>query len=465
MMTMQTDEIHNIRVTQRKYFLDGHTRTYAWRKAKLRQLKKAILDNQDEILAAIEKDIGKGPALGFISETALVIKEIDHALRKLKKWMRPARVSSPLVTLPSISRIYAQPKGNVLVISPWNYPFQLALNPVVGAFAAGNTVILKPSELSPNTSQVLQRLAESYFEPEYLAVIQGDAAVSQELLSEKFDHIFFTGSIRVGKIVAEAAAKNLTPATLELGWKSPGIVDSDADIALAARRISFGKWLNAGQTCVAPDYLYVHEDVKSDFIRELEEAIKKQYYPIETTKDFGRVITKEHLKRLEQMMSGADILIGGKIDYNSLLMEPTVIDGVDWDHAVMQEEIFGPVLPVLSFSHPDEVVETLKTKEKPLATYIFSKNKQNIQKFRDELTFGAGAVNDALTQFTSTSIPFGGVGISGYGAYHGKYSFDTFTHFKGILSSGSWIDFPLRYPPFTAGKMKWISRLFGVRNH
>lgn len=445
---------------QRAYYKSGQTRDISFRIAHLRKLYQALKDHQQEVIDAVHKDFRKPEFEAYATEIALVLDDIKFMIRRLPRLMRKKRVKSNLASWPAKSCILYEPYGVTLIIGAWNYPILLVLLPLVGAIAAGNTCIIKPSELSSHTSAAIKKILESVFNEEYLVVLEGGPAVTSNLLGQKLDYIFFTGSPRVGKIVMQAAAKHLTPFTLELGGKSPCVVDEDANLNRAADRIIWGKLVNAGQTCVAPDYLYVHEKVKKAFVDEIKVKIRKNYGDNpKNSPDYARIINKKHFKRLRNLISGSKVLIGGDTDPEEMYIAPTLVDEVNWSNPLMQEEIFGPVLPILTFKNLDDVIRQINDQPKPLALYYFSSSKKKQQRIMKELSFGGGCINDTLLQFSNSELPVGGVGNSGVGQYHGEESFYTFSHKKSIVNKGTWIDVPLRYPPYE-GKLKWLKLLF-----
>ncbi|WP_102275244.1 aldehyde dehydrogenase [Cytobacillus massiliigabonensis] len=444
---------------QRDFFLQGKTKELSFRIEALKMLQSLIRKNEQELMNALKKDLNKSEFDSYLTEIGIVLEEIKFTLKHLQAWAKPRRVKSSMATLGSKSYIYPEPYGVTLVISPWNYPFQLAIAPLAGAVAAGNCVILKPSELTPNTSAVLAKLISENFPKEYISVVEGGVEVSTALLNEKVDNIFFTGSVAVGKVVMQAAAKNLTPVTLELGGKSPCIVHEDANLKLAAKRIAWGKFTNAGQTCVAPDYLYVHSRVKKEFLRELKEAIHELYSEnVFDSGQFTKIVSERHFKRLVSFLNNGKQYLGGKYDETKLTIEPTILDTICWEDEVMQEEIFGPILPVLDFEHLPKIISEIQSRQKPLALYIFSENEKIQNKILDEISFGGGCINDTVYHLSSPYLPFGGVGESGIGAYHGKGSFDVFTHEKSILKQTTMFDLPFRYPTMKNG-LKFIKRI------
>ncbi|RZA17578.1 MAG: aldehyde dehydrogenase [Proteobacteria bacterium] len=447
-------------VDQRPYFLSGATRSFEARRDNLVKLRTALKANETALLDALHKDLRKHPTEGFLSELGMVYDELNHMIKGVKKWMRPRRVSTPLSLKPAKSYIIPEAFGRVLVIAPWNYPLQLALNPLIGALGAGNVVTLKPSELTPHTSAAMARVLGEIFAPELVQVMEGGVDVSTELLAQPWDFIFFTGSTAVGHVVAEAAAKHLTPCVLELGGKSPCIVTKHADLKLAARRIVFGKLLNAGQTCVAPDYLLVERGIQQEFLKLLSNEITMRYgaNPLEN-EQLPKIVSDRHFRRLSGMITPQLVVHGGRTDAMKQLIEPTVMLNVPLDHPSMKEEIFGPILPVLSYDKLDEALSFVNDRDHPLAMYIFSNDSTEQDKAMRDCRFGGGAVNDTLMHLANSNLPFGGVGKSGYGAYHGRLSFDCFVHKKAVLKNVTWIDMPVRYAPWTPLKDK-LARLF-----
>ncbi len=439
---------------QKTYFLTEETKSIAFRKKMLLRLKSELIKQEQHIIDALYADFKKPKFESVLSETAIVLSELDLTLKKLNAWAKPKRVFPSLLNFPSTDKIYYEPYGTILVIAPWNYPYQLAFLPVIGAIAAGNTVVLKPSELTPNTSKIIKTIIHHVFDEHYVTVVQGDANIAQELLKQHWDYIFFTGSVNVGKIVAQAAANYLTPTTLELGGKNPCIIDETANIKLTAKRIAWGKFLNAGQTCIAPDYILIHNSIKQAFIETLRTEIELFYSQNpEESKDFARIINTKNFKRLTTMLDNENIVIGGETNENDLFIAPTVIDEPSKDSKVMKDEIFGPILPVLSYSYEEDINKIISTYNKPLSLYVFSKNKAFANKIISTYSFGGGAINDTIVQFVNPKLPFGGVGSSGLGAYHGKHTFYTFSHNKSVVKRGTWLDLPMRYAPYR-GKTK-----------
>lgn len=453
-------EISSLLERQRAWFKSGKTRDISFRINSLQKLKTAIKSNEEEICAALTADLGKPDLEAVISETAIVVREIDFVCRHLQQWSAPRRIRSSLLNYPAKGTIYCEPLGVALIIGPWNYPAQLIFSPLVGALAAGNCAMLKPSELAVQTSQVVHRIISETFEPDHVCVVEGGQETSQALLEQCFDIIFFTGSTRVGRLVMQAAAKHLTPVILELGGKSPAIVDADANLEVAARRIVWGKFFNAGQTCVAPDYLLVHSDVKQDLLDKMVAQIKI-FYGSEPrlSPDFARIINDAHFARLTSYLKDGEIIVGGDSVPSERYLAPTILDQVAWQSPIMQEEIFGPVLPVLSFTGQDDLVALVERHATPLALYYFSQNRSKQQQMMSSTAFGGGCINDTIVHLTEHHLPFGGVGTSGQGGYHGKAGFEAFSHRKSVLRRGTWLDLPLRYPPY-AGKLKWLKKLF-----
>lgn len=445
----------------RRFFDSGSTISYQFRKTQLLKLRELIKQHEEAIFKALNQDLKKGPEESYATETGLVIAEINYALKRLKKWMRPKRVATNLLNFPATSRIYRDPLGVVLVIGSWNYPFQLLVSPVVGAIAGGNCVVLKPSEFAPATSAVIARLFNENFPAEYLRVIEGEGSVVVPAMmqAQKFDHIFYTGSGKVGREIYQNAAADLIPVTLELGGKSPAIVEKNADIRIAAKRIAIGKFLNAGQTCVAPDYVLVHRDNESEFLTELKKAITTFFgSDVASNPDYGRIINTRRFENLVSSLPGPEkIFWGGTHHREGLFFSPTIITGISMDDAVMQEEIFGPLLPVIAFTQKEEALQVIRKFEKSLSFYLFTNNKRDEQWWMERVSFGGGCINNTLWQLSNPNLPFGGVGGSGIGAYHGKYSFETFTHAKAVMSSPTWFDPGIKYPPLT-GKLKTFKR-------
>ncbi|GMG74885.1 MULTISPECIES: aldehyde dehydrogenase [Priestia] len=419
---------------QLSFFNSGKTKDVAFRIETLKKLRELVVRHEEDILKAVKADLNKPEMEAKRAEVGLVLSEIDFAVENLAEWASPKEVETPSTHAGAKSYIYQDPYGLALVIAPWNYPFQLAVSPVVGAIAAGNCVVLKPSELTPHTSSLLAKMFNENFPEEYLTVVEGEVETSTALLKENFDYIFFTGSTMVGKIVAEAAAKHLTPVTLELGGKSPTIVHEDANIEEAAKRIARGKFANAGQTCVAPDYILVQRNVKDELLANLKAVVTNTYgEDVSQNLDFPHVVSEKHFDRLSSFLTNGDIVFGGKTDRSRLFIEPTVLDNISWEDDVMQDEIFGPILPVIVYDEISEVIQAIVKRPKPLALYLFSEDEAVQDHILNSVSFGGGSINDTINHMTSHYLPFGGVGDSGMGAYHGKASFDTFSHAKSIL--------------------------------
>lgn len=449
---------------QRTFFDGGGTSSYKVRRQQLKTLYKLVHENESAILKALDQDFGKPPMEAFATEVGIVLEEINYALQHLERWMQPKRVDTPLLTAFSKSTIYYQPKGVVLIIAPWNYPFQLAMSPLIAALAAGNTAIVKPSELTPNTAILIEELLQKYFAAEWVCVVQGEGAsvVPQLINTLHFDHIFFTGSVPVGREIAKLAAPKLIPVTLELGGKSPVIVDETANFKVAAQRIALGKWMNAGQTCVAPDYLLLQEDIADQFLQTLKEVYASfsggSYLENER---YARLVSEKHLKRQEKMLEGAEIVYGGKVDYNTRKMELTMVKVKEADHALLQEEIFGPVLPVLTYKTKEEARDMIRKNPDPLALYLFSTKRNRQKYFVENLRFGGGMINGTLMYLSNPELPFGGIGTSGMGNYHGHQGFLTFSHQKSVMKQPNWFNPSFIYPPHKSWALKlmrWVMR-------
>ena len=446
---------------QKEYFRSGVTLDVSWRRKQLQALYDVIVRNEKDITDALYKDLGKSAEESYMSEIGMVLSEITHMKKHLKRYSSRKYVSSPLAQFPSISYEQAVPYGNVLIMSPWNYPFLLTMDPLVCAIAAGNTAVLKPGPDSPHTNQVMKEIIRELFCEEYVCLVEGGIETADQFLNDPFDLIFFTGSTMTGRKVYEAAAGNLIPVVLELGGKSPCIVDETADIGLSAKRIVFGKYLNCGQTCVAPDYVLVHESVHDQLITEMKKQIVAQYGndPLSSS-CYGKIISKRHFTRLQGLIDQKKTIYGGRMDESSLRMEPVIMDHVSWSDPVMQEEIFGPILPVLTYRDYNEMVSLLQEKPNPLALYLFTKNKELIRIVDQKLRFGGGCINDTIIHLASTSLGFGGTGESGIGKYHGKYGFEAFSHTKSIVDKKCWLDLPMRYAPYTNRMYNRLIRLF-----
>ena len=445
-------QIRNKLQEQMEFFNNGSTKDVKFRIRQLGKLRDTIKKYEGEILKALYADLKKSAYESYMTEIGFVLREIKHTKANLKKWIKPEKAGTPLVLGPGKSRIVPEPYGQVLVISPWNYPFQLAMAPLVSAIAAGNVAVVKPSELAPNTSAVIAEIISNAFNENFVFTVEGGVERTQFLLSEKFDYIFFTGSRDVGKRVMEAASNFLTPVTLELGGKSPVIVNKDASINSAAKKIAWGKFLNAGQTCVAPDYLLVHRDIREKLIKRIGHYIRAFYGDDPSTSvDYSRIINSAHFKRIKGLLNNTSIVSGGSTSEKQLYISPTIVDKVSLNHPLMKEEIFGPVLPVLEFKDIDDAVNIEKSMPKPLALYLFTSGRKTENKVISEISSGSVMINDTVLQVSNEHLPFGGVGESGMGAYHGKSGFDTFSHKKSIMKRSKLFDIPLRYPPFNKG--------------
>ncbi|MBX7150714.1 aldehyde dehydrogenase [bacterium] len=446
---------------QRVYFDSGATRSYEFRRERIEHLLSVIEKHEHDIMHALKKDLNKPDFEGFLSEIGFIYDEIEHCLKHLHQWMKPKRVHTPLIYFPSSSYIHDEPLGQVLIVGAWNYPFQLVLAPLIGALAAGNCIVLKPSELSPATDTIIEKIITEAFSPEHVAVIQGDGRVVVPQLVDqyRFDHIFYTGGIAGGRFVAEAAAKTLTPVTLELGGKSPCIVDDDCNIDVAARRIFWGKFFNAGQTCIAPDYVLVHQIVKDRLIGKMRQYTA-EFFGADASEsgNYTNIINSRHFDRLMKLIEGSDLIIGGQSNREKLFIAPTIISAKP-DSAVMADEIFGPILPILTYEHLDEAITIIRQKPWPLSLYLFTNDHHTEEKILSSIVFGNGCINDTLVHFVNSHLPFGGVGLSGMGTYHGRYSFETFSRKRSLMRTPVWPDIPIRYPPYK-NKLSLIKKLF-----
>lgn len=456
-MTDMNQILHDHKA-QQDFFNSQQTKDVMYRITALQKLKSVIKLKEQEIYDVLASDLGKSEFEAFITEYQVITSELDKYIKNTKKWSSPRKIRPSLLNFPSKARQYPEPYGNTLIISPWNYPFQLALAPLIGAVAAGNTVILKPSEFSTATSQLLEDIIDEAFIPQHVKVIQGDAAVAKELTSLKWDYIFFTGSPSVGKAIYQAAAKNLTPVTLELGGKNPCVIHESAQLKVAARRIVWGKFLNAGQTCIAPDYILVHESVKLKFIEHVKAEIINFFgkNPKESP-DFPRIIREQHFNKLVEMLQGQEILTGGKHDVNNLYIAPTLLDEPSRESTVMQQEIFGPLLPIISYKSKNDLIDWISSYEKSLGAYLFCSHSNFEQWFINRFSYGGGVINDSIVQFVNDRLPLGGVGNSGIGSYHGKKTFETFSHLKSVVHRGTWIDIPVKYAPYD-GKLNMVKK-------
>ena len=444
---------------QQKTFFNTHaTKDLDFRKAQLQKLKKLVKSNEKLLYDAIYQDFGKSEFETFGTEISFVYKDIDYYLKNLKSFAKPKSVLTNIVNQMGSSKIVFEPLGNCLVIGAWNYPYQLTLTPVIAAIAAGNTCMIKPSELPENTMKAMAKLINENFDPQFLYVVEGGVEETTAILKLRFDKIFFTGSPRVGKIVYKAAAEHLTPVTLELGGKSPAFVTEKADLQIAAKRIVWGKFINAGQTCVAPDYLYVAENIKAKFLKVLIEEIKKRNYT-DNVDHYCKIINERNFDRLEKMIDREKVVFGGETNREKRYISPTVLDHVTWEDAVMQEEIFGPILPILTYKNLETAMQTVVEGEKPLSAYLFSNDAKEQELFTEKLSFGGGCINDTLMHLSNDRLPFGGVGNSGIGHYHGKFGFEAFSHQKAILKKSNYLEPELKYPPYSDAKLNILNKL------
>lgn len=447
---------------QREFFKKGKTLSRQCRISQLHKLKKALINQERNILDALHKDLGKPEMEAWSAELGYVLNDIDYALGNLGRWMKPKRVRTPFLLFPATSFHYPEPYGVVFIIAPWNYPLQLLLSPLVGALAAGNTAIVKPSTTAPHTANILVRIIQKTFDEQYVAVVKGSAEEAKKMLEQKLDYIFFTGGSEVGKLVMEAAAKNLTPLTLELGGKNPCLVDDTAHIPLTARRLAWGKFYNSGQTCIAPNYVAVHHKVKDQLVMELKKNLEKFYgEPPQKSRDYGRIVNQRHFLRLQKLLEGKKPILGGETKKEEQFIAPTILDA-SWDDEFLEEEIFGPILPIISYDNLEDVLEHMKKNPKPLSCYIFSTNKKFQESILKNVSSGGVCINDTLLQVANPNLPFGGVGGSGMGKYHGKASFDTFTHYKSVLKKSNFFDLKIRYPPYKdTSLMRKLLKWFG----
>lgn len=456
---MKKEEMAQLLERQRDFFNSNISRETRFRIEQLEKLRKVIQKHEDAILEVLNLDLGKSRMEAYISEVGYIYSEINYMKKNLKKFARPLKVKTPLLYFGGSSYIIPEPMGVVLIMGPWNYPFQLIMAPLIGSIAAGNCTVLKPSEHAPRVSGIINAMVKENFAKDYIAVIEGGVETAQNILENKFDYIFFTGSEVIGKSVMQAAAKNLTPLCLELGGKSPCIVDQDTNILYTARRIVWGKFLNAGQTCVAPDYLLLDRKIKGELLKNIQDILKDFYGDDpRRSADYSRIINEQHFLRLSALLKDAEILTGGEQLREERYIAPTIIDNISPDHPLMQEEIFGPILPVMDYENLEEVIAFLRNKPRPLALYFFSHNKEKQQKILSETISGGVSINDTIIHITNRELPFGGVGSSGMGNYHGKASFDSFSHHKSVLKNSLLLDIPLKYPPYKV-PLKWMRRI------
>ncbi|MCA9620339.1 MAG: aldehyde dehydrogenase family protein [Myxococcales bacterium] len=444
----------------RRRFESGRTKSLDWRREQLRALKRMLKEREADISEALAADLGKPPLEGYATEIGYSAGSIEHMLKHLDEWTTPRKVSTPLVTQPGSSRIYKEPLGVVLIIAPWNYPFQLAVAPLAAALAAGNCAVVKPSEVAAETSALLAQLLPQYLDQAAVKVVEGGVPETTALLEQRFDHIFYTGNGKVGRIIMAAAAKHLTPVTLELGGKSPCIIDESANLDIAVKRIAWGKWTNCGQTCIAPDYVLVHRDRHDAFVRKLSRTVVDFWGDdAQQSKDYGRIINERHHRRLMKLMECGKVAVGGRADEADRFIAPTVLTGIELDSPIMQEEIFGPILPVIAVDDIDAAIRIVNQGDKPLALYIFTENDASAEKVLQETSSGGATVNHVVLHYAVHDLPFGGVGESGMGAYHGKYGFDTFTHEKAVLKKGTGLDPALMYPPYSSFSEKILRKV------
>ncbi|MDU2393944.1 aldehyde dehydrogenase [Bacillus sp. (in: firmicutes)] len=458
---MNQIDINNILEEHKEFFHTGSTKTLQFRLEQLRKLKDGIQRYEKRIIKALYKDLGKSEFEAYVTEVGFLLDSINNTMKNLKKWMKPEKVKTPFTLWPAKSFIMKEPYGTVLIIGPYNYPFQLLIEPLIGVIATGNCAVLKPSENTPHITSVVNELISELFDKSYVRVIEGEKETTSTLIHAPFDYIFFTGSVQVGKIVMEAAAKNLVPVTLELGGKSPVIVDKTANIDLAAKRIVWGKLLNTGQTCIAPDYMMVHSNVKEELISKMKETIVNYYGENSMqSKDYGRIVNERQFDRLASIIEQdkENVIFGGTSVKENLYIEPTLLEAKSWSDATMQDEIFGPILPILEYNQLEEAIQTINKRPKPLALYVFTEDKQCEEEVLSRLSFGGGCINDTIFHSANSHLPFGGVGNAGIGAYHGKYSFDLFSHHKSIVKKSTKMDVSFVMPPYSEKKMDFIRK-------
>ncbi|WP_367271509.1 aldehyde dehydrogenase [Nonlabens sp.] len=453
---MNVEQLHK---AQEHFFKTRKTKDLKYRVERLQCLKKVIERREQQVYDALAKDLSKSELESFLTEYQVVLRELKRYIYKISKWSQPKRVRASILNFPSKARRYPEPYGNTLIIAPWNYPFQLALIPLIGAVAAGNTVVLKPSEFSKATSKLLQEIIQEAFEEAHVSVALGDSNMAQQLTTLRWNYIFFTGSSAVGQLIYQAAAKHLTPVTLELGGKNPCVVHESAHIKVTAKRIVWAKFLNAGQTCIAPDYLLVHQSIKDSLIAEIKKQIQEFFGTnVNESTDFPRIIRERHFNTLVDMLDGESLLEGGQHDRSALYIAPTLVDEPSRDSKIMTNEIFGPLLPVITYTTKEDLEQWINSFEKPLAAYCFTRDSKFEMWFINRFTFGGGVINDCIVQFINDRLPFGGVGNSGIGSYHGKKTFEVFSHYKSVVHRGTWIDLPVKYAPY-ASKLSWVKKL------
>lgn len=457
-MNFTANDVEDMIHEQHGYYYTGATKSAEFRQTQLLRLKSTIQKHEDDIIEALQLDLGKSEFEAYATEVGFVLDSIGYMAKHLETWMKPEQVKTPLHLQPAKSFVMREPYGSVLVIGPFNYPFQLVMEPLIGALAAGNCAIVKPSEATPNVARIIRTVLEESFPPHYVKVVEGEREEVTALIHASFDYIFFTGSVPVGKVVMKAASERLTPITLELGGKSPAIVDQTANLELAAKRIAWGKFMNTGQTCVAPDYLCVHEAVKEPFMKILKQTIRNFYGEnAQDSPDYGRIVNVKHHDRLTDILlkERDHIVYGGDFDRSDRYIEPTLLDGIQWDNPSMEDELFGPVLPIITYNDLPLLMRQIRQLPKPLSAYLFSENERAIRFFLDQLPFGGGCINDTVSHVGSVYLPFGGVGPSGMSAYHGKTSFETFTHAKSIVRKSTKLSTSLTFPPYK-NKAKWV---------
>ena len=447
---------------QKVYFNSNITKDTSFRIEQLKKFSRLIKENETSLYEAISKDFGKSEFETYVTELSLLYHELDTCIKSLKKWSKIKKVPTNITNFPARSYIIPEPLGTTLIIGAWNYPFQLSLVPAITAIAAGNTVILKPSELPSSCSHIMAKLINDNFPTNFFHVVEGGVETTSDLLSHHFDKIFFTGSIPVGRIVYQAAAKNLTPVTLELGGKSPTFVFADCDLKMTVKRLVWAKYLNAGQTCVAPDYVLVEEEIKDEFLTELKNEILTSYsFKAGLPKNYLQIINNKNFTRLSELIDSEKLYCGGDFNVKERIIHPTVMHNISFNDKIMEDEIFGPILPVISFSNLDETIKAVKARPKPLSCYIYTKDKKRIKQLLKQISFGGGAINDSLMHLTNSNLPFGGVGYSGIGSYHGKSGFDSFSHYKSILEKRNWLEPNFKYAPYSSQKLTWLRRLLG----
>lgn len=459
MIKVDKEYVLQILKEQREYFQKQETKDINFRIKQLKKLKKAIKDNEKLIIKALYKDLHKSEFEAYATEIGYLYDSIGYFIKNLKKWARVKTVKTPMVHLGAKSYIYPEPYGIVLIVGPFNYPFQLVFEPLIGAISAGNCAIIKPSEFTSNVSSIVCKIIKEIFDEKYIKVIEGGKETTSALINSPFDYIFFTGSVNIGKIVMEAAAKNLVPVTLELGGKSPCVVDKYANIEVAAERIAWGKFMNVGQTCVSPDYILVHKDIRRILVDKIIEKVKEFYgNDPKESKDYGRIVSTNQAERLINLIDNNKVIHGGSYDLEDLYIEPTIMEEITWNHSIMEEEIFGPILPIIDYDNLNEAIDRINNKPKPLALYLFTENKEVEKRVLESISFGGGCVNDTMTHLASPYLPFGGVGNSGIGSYHGSKSFETFSHMKSVLKKSSKINLKFIFPPYTEEKVELLKR-------